>query len=647
MFKRMRVGQRIVLGFSLVLILAAVVAVVSYTSINTASERFMDYREMAMDTNLSGRLQANMLMVRMNVKDFILTGSEEDLKQYQTYVDKTQEFTKEAQKEIQKPERAKKIRQTAEALKIYETTFSKVVELVRERQKIVKDSLNVIGPQMEKKLTFVLNSAKKDGDMEAAYQASVSMRNLLLGRIYVVKFFDDNLKASSERANKEFKTLMDDMGELKKTLKNPERLQAVKDVEKMLGEYLKSFARVVDIINERNGLIKNTLDKIGPQIAQLVEDVKLDIKAVQDTLGPALVRSNEIAGYTIAIISLATIIIGIVLSWLINRGITGPLRNIIGSLNESSVQIEGASTQVAQTSQVLAEGASEQAAAVEETSSSLEEMSSMTRQNAENAKEANSLMETAKQIVGKVDNHMGDMFKAMEEIRGSSEETSKIIKTIDEIAFQTNLLALNAAVEAARAGEAGAGFAVVADEVRNLAMRAAEAAKNTAHLIEGTIQAVKNGSELTESTKEAFKENVEISGKVADLVAEISAASSEQAQGIDQVNTAVTDIDKVTQSVAANAEESAAAAEELTAQSSSMDELVKELVVMVMSKQGEEGSRRGLLSRRKTSEPKALPQPGHSHGGAQKASPSEGKRQPGSPKDQSEIPMDDDSFADF
>jgi methyl-accepting chemotaxis protein len=157
---------------------------------------------------------------------------------------------------------------------------------------------------------------------------------------------------------------------------------------------------------------------------------------------------------------------------------------------------------------------------------------------------------------------------------------------------------------------------------------------------------VKNGSQLTESTKEAFKENVEISGKVADLVAEISAASDEQAQGIEQINKAIVDIDKVTQSVAANAEESAAAAEELTAQSASMDDLVRELMMMVISKQGD-GSRRGLLSRRRTSEPKALPQPAHPHGGAQKAGSFEAKHQPSSPKDQSEIPMDDDSFADF
>ena len=169
----------------------------------------------------------------------------------------------------------------------------------------------------------------------------------------------------------------------------------------------------------------------------------------------------------------------------------------------------------------------------------------------------------------------------VDEISSSSEETGKIIKTIDEIAFQTNLLALNAAVEAARAGEAGAGFAVVADEVRNLAMRAAEAAKSTSNLIENTIKAVQKGDELTQSTQASFKENMEITAKVGELVDEIAAASDEQARGIEQVNIAVTQMDKVVQQVAANAEESAGTSEEMSAQAEHMKSIVSNLVSIV------------------------------------------------------------------
>lgn len=179
---------------------------------------------------------------------------------------------------------------------------------------------------------------------------------------------------------------------------------------------------------------------------------------------------------------------------------------------------------------------------------------------------------------------MDGLTKSMEDINKASEETSKIIKTIDEIAFQTNLLALNAAVEAARAGEAGSGFAVVADEVRNLAMRAADAARDTAGLIEGTIKKIKDGSTLVGQTGEAFSEVTKSTQKVGQLVGEIAAASQEQAQGIHQLNQAVADMDKVTQQVAANAEESASASEEMSAQSEQMKALVKDLTALIEGK---------------------------------------------------------------
>lgn len=233
-------------------------------------------------------------------------------------------------------------------------------------------------------------------------------------------------------------------------------------------------------------------------------------------------------------------------------------------------QVNSAATQVSQASQSMAEGASEQAASIEETSAAIEEMSSMARQNLDNANHAKNLMVETQSVVGQASSSMEDMTTSMEEIAIASDNTSKIIKTIDEIAFQTNLLALNAAVEAARAGEAGAGFAVVADEVRNLAMRAAEAAKDTAILIESTVKKVHSGRDLVNNANAIFSKVSESSNKVAELIDEISAASGEQNSGIEQINKAINELEKVTQQNSSSAEESAAAAGELHAQSNGL-----------------------------------------------------------------------------
>jgi len=295
----------------------------------------------------------------------------------------------------------------------------------------------------------------------------------------------------------------------------------------------------------------------------------------------AMLGAAQKTKLNVTAVGAVAVVVGILLAFLIIRGITSALKRISEQMGEAAGQVASASSQVASAGQQLAEGASEQAASLEETSSSLEELASMTKTNADNSKQADSLMGETKQAMSQAGQAMEEMAGSMGQIAEAGGQISKIVRSIDEIAFQTNLLALNAAVEAARAGEAGMGFAVVADEVRSLALRAAEAAKNTQALVEQTVSRINQGSDLVTKTQTGFEEVSTAAGRIAALISEIAAASDEQSNGIGQINQAVTQMDKVTQQNAANAEESASAAEELDGQALEMKSVVASLMALV------------------------------------------------------------------
>jgi len=308
------------------------------------------------------------------------------------------------------------------------------------------------------------------------------------------------------------------------------------------------------------------------------------------------------------------------------------LDTALSQVTEAVSQVTSASGQISQGAQSLAEGANTQASSLEEVSSSLEEMSSMTKQNADNSNQAKTLATEAKEAANEGDASMKKMAEAIKEIKTSSDNTAKIIKSIDDIAFQTNLLALNAAVEAARAGEAGKGFAVVAEEVRNLAMRSAEAAKNTADMIEESVKNADGGVKITEEVAKSLNQIVDRVGKVGNLIADIAAASNEQALGIEQVNTAVAQMNQVTQQNAANSEESASASEELSSQAAELANMVNEFTLSAVS--GGMGGRRGLPPPRQRPVAGALPDKSKRAVGTAKAVKSE-----------EVIPLDDDELS--
>jgi methyl-accepting chemotaxis protein len=300
-----------------------------------------------------------------------------------------------------------------------------------------------------------------------------------------------------------------------------------------------------------------------------------------------IVDKATLVNIVILCVSLAALVLGVVVAGVIIRSTNKVLQAVSSTLGSGADQTAAAANQVSSSSQSLAEGASEQAASLEETSASLEEISSMTKKNAESAAMAKTLSNETRLAAETGGASMSAMKQAMDAIKDSSSSIAKIVKTIDEIAFQTNILALNAAVEAARAGEAGAGFAVVADEVRSLAQRSAQSAKETASKIEESVSRSEHGVQLSNKVALSFEEIVVKARKVDELVAEIATASNEQNQGIGQVSTAVSQMDKVTQSNAAGAEETASASEELNAQAEIMRDSVRSLQQLVDGSKGE------------------------------------------------------------
>jgi len=387
---------------------------------------------------------------------------------------------------------------------------------------------------------------------------------------------------------------------------------------------------VAELLTGQSGLAyEKYLQKFSPQGSAVLDEVRKYHEGVQVAAQAELqtqqARMQVQLRWRLSIL-VALLAVSLVAGWRLKNRIARELMTIAFDLSKVSEASANASAQVSDSSQSLAEGSSEQAASVEETSASLEELSSMTKRNAENAHKANELAREARTAADKGAGDMTAMNTAMHSIKTSSDDIAKIIKTIDEIAFQTNILALNAAVEAARAGEAGMGFAVVADEVRSLAQRSATAAKETAAKIEGAITNTAQGVQISGKVAEALNNIVIKARQVDELVAEVASASREQTQGINQINAAVGQMDKVTQSNAANAEESAAAAQELNAQAAIMKQAVGELMQLVG------GAAEATAPRSSQRPPSARPQ----------ANGRTSKPQAPAPTKRAEIPMDQD-----
>ncbi|MFP5212700.1 MAG: methyl-accepting chemotaxis protein [Acidobacteriota bacterium] len=461
--------------------------------------------------------------------------------------------------------------------------------------------INAMADQIYEKELLGL-SYVKEANIDLIYLARAE-KNLILSPSVEErrKFLDESTKAES--------MFIDNLSKAKPLFYSEEGKAALAKIDSAWEAYNSVRKQVVELamtesVSEKKASTELSMGAARQKINTLDDALTALTKLKENNAKRAAEETTKLytdARFFMICLIIAGFILGIGFGVILTLAITRPLKRVIGGLTEGATQVASASGQIASASQQLAEGASEQAASLEETSSSLEEMASMTRQNAGNASQAHTVMQETGRYMDEAGASMSHLSGAMQDITQASEETQKIIRTIDEIAFQTNLLALNAAVEAARAGEAGAGFAVVADEVRNLALRAADAAKNTANLIEETVKRTKMGAEVVVKTNSDFARVVEGSMRVSELVGEITAASQEQAQGVDQISVAVTAMDKVVQETASSAEEAASASEEMNAQANQMTEFVADLVSLVGGTNGkmrDSSNRNDISSRR-------------------------------------------------
>lgn len=362
-----------------------------------------------------------------------------------------------------------------------------------------------------------------------------------------------------------------------------------KEVRRTYEAFFAARNRAIELIKQNqtaeiNQQMQSVVSPLYEKTEKAIDEhVEFNIKLGQTQAAKGKLTAKA-TDHWLKVFLLSALLLASFIAWTISSTTNRVLRGLAMNLDHGALQTAAAAKQVAVASQTLSSGASQQASSVEETSASLEEMTSMIRATSENAQKAKSLASDSRTFAEAGSKNMNEMIIAMAAIDSSSAEVAKIVKDIDEIAFQTNILALNAAVEAARAGEAGAGFAVVADEVRSLAQRSAAAAKETANKIEAAISNSRQGSLNSSKVAESLKQISEKVTSTDALVGDISTAAREQSQGIDQINSAIAQMEKVTQSNASSAEESASAAEELSAQAETLQDLVGELRRLVGGK---------------------------------------------------------------
>ena len=612
-FANLTIGKKITLGFGLLFALLIVIAVIAYSALGVAGRRLALFASSAQETYAAATLESSMQTLKLQVNEFLATGSDESIAACETARKELDASLAGAAKLIVEPTRAAQVAKGRELLETYHQAFAALVANHKARKAIERDVLDPDSKTIADGLQEMLAQARTQGDMNAAFQISNGLKAFFECTSLVNAFLltSDLTKATAAREAlavtvEQIQRMQKDQLEMEKldaSLKDEAKNALLAQLQQTAVTFSGGLDQVVSGQQARAKILQERINRVAPEFTAALVRVKDSVHTYQNELEErtnAEQHRNEKVVFTVTAVGLA---LGAVAAWLITRGVTRRITAVAARLASESDKTASAAMQVSQASQSMASGASEQAASLEETSSSLHEMASMTTRNSDNAQNAKTLANQARQTADAGAIEMEQMKTAMAAIKGSSTEISKIIKTIDEIAFQTNILALNAAVEAARAGEAGLGFAVVADEVRNLAQRCAGAAKETADKISASTEKSEQGARISEKMAANLAAIVEKTRQLDERIAEIAQSSHEQSEGIGQLNTAVASMDKITQDNAALAEESSASAEELKSQAEQVRLAVAELMRMASGSDDAASKKKNKKAKAESSEP--------------------------------------------